>query len=134
MGFIMEKENSYADAAAHYENAWSFASEADPAVGYKLAFNYLKAHRNVDAIDICHKVSQDALGPSPVDSFWRKILERRPLLWISVLAKDVGRKLHIHEIIVTVCMAPSVVAVSVASFARSRCQHTLQVRVRWISF
>jgi tetratricopeptide repeat protein 21B len=25
-------------------------------VGYKLAFNYLKAKRYVDAIDVCHKV------------------------------------------------------------------------------
>lgn len=25
--------------------------------GYKLAFNYLKAKRHVDAIDVCHKVS-----------------------------------------------------------------------------
>lgn len=24
--------------------------------GYKLAFNYLKAKRHVDAIDVCHKV------------------------------------------------------------------------------
>ena len=26
---------------------------------YKLAFNYLKAKRHVDAIDVCHKVLQD---------------------------------------------------------------------------
>lgn len=26
--------------------------------GYKLAFNYLKAKRHVDAIDVCHKVRQ----------------------------------------------------------------------------
>ena len=26
-------------------------------VGYKLAFNYMKARRMVDAIDICHHVS-----------------------------------------------------------------------------
>jgi len=25
-------------------------------VGYKLAFNYLKAKRYVEAIDVCHKV------------------------------------------------------------------------------
>ena len=28
--------------------------------GYKLAFNYLKAKRYVDAIDVCHKVSSYA--------------------------------------------------------------------------
>lgn len=27
-----------------------------PQVGYKLAFNYLKAKRFVDAVDVCHKV------------------------------------------------------------------------------
>lgn len=27
-------------------------------IGYKLAFNYLKAKRHVDAIDVCHKVSK----------------------------------------------------------------------------
>lgn len=25
--------------------------------GYKLAFNYLKAKKYIDAIDVCHKVS-----------------------------------------------------------------------------
>eukprot|EP00043_Microstomoeca_roanoka_P026514 m.11852 g.11852 ORF g.11852 m.11852 type:complete len:1331 (-) comp6680_c0_seq1:160-4152(-) len=56
MGFIMEKEQSYANAAEFYENAWSFSTGADPVIGYKLAFNYLKARRFVEAIDICHSV------------------------------------------------------------------------------
>ncbi len=56
MGFIMEKEQSYSNAAEFYENAWSSANEGDAAVGFKLAFNYLKASRFVDAVDICHKV------------------------------------------------------------------------------
>ena len=30
--------------------------ETSPSVGYKLAFNYLKAKRFVEAIDVCHKV------------------------------------------------------------------------------
>lgn len=59
MGYIMEKESSYANAAEFYENAWGFSTESDPAVGYKLAFNYLKASRHVDAIDICHKVRRE---------------------------------------------------------------------------
>ena len=33
MGFIMEKEQSYKDAAFNYENAWSNANEANPAIG-----------------------------------------------------------------------------------------------------
>ncbi|KAI8911381.1 hypothetical protein DFJ77DRAFT_469797 [Powellomyces hirtus] len=56
LGFIMEKEASFADAALHYENAWKLDREANPAMGYKLAFNYMKAKKFVEAIDICHKV------------------------------------------------------------------------------
>ncbi|KAL8568907.1 Tetratricopeptide repeat protein 21B [Nucella lapillus] len=55
-GFIMEKEQSYKDAAINYENAWRFGNKHNPVIGYKLAFNYMKAKRNVDAIDICHHV------------------------------------------------------------------------------
>lgn len=56
MGFIMEKESSYKDAAEHYESAWKLDKQSNPAMGFKLAFNYLKAKRYVDAIDIAHKV------------------------------------------------------------------------------
>jgi len=56
LGQIMEKEQAYKDAAEHYEHAWTFMHETAPAVGYKLAFNYLKAKRFVEAIDVCHKV------------------------------------------------------------------------------
>ena len=30
MGFIMEKESSYKDAAQHYEMAWKFSNKANP--------------------------------------------------------------------------------------------------------
>lgn len=56
MGLVMEKEQSYRDAADHYEQAWKFDGEASATVGYKLAFNYLKARRYVEAINVCHKV------------------------------------------------------------------------------
>ena len=56
MGFIMEKESSYKDAASHYEAAWRFSNQANPTIGYKLAFNYMKARRFSDAIDVCHSV------------------------------------------------------------------------------
>lgn len=56
MGHIMEKEHSYIDAAEHYQNAWHFQHEASATIGYKLAFNYLKAKKYVDAINVCHKV------------------------------------------------------------------------------
>ncbi|KAK3857879.1 hypothetical protein Pcinc_020970 [Petrolisthes cinctipes] len=56
MGFIMEKEQSYRDASYNYEQAWKFSGTTNPMIGYKLAFNYMKAKRFVDAIDVCHSV------------------------------------------------------------------------------
>ena len=56
MGLIFEKEQSYKDAADCYENAWKLVKESDPSIGFKLAFNYLKAKKLVQAIDVCHKV------------------------------------------------------------------------------
>jgi len=56
MGVIMEKEQSYKDAAECYEKSWAFEHEASASIGYKLAFNYLKAKRYVEAIDISNKV------------------------------------------------------------------------------
>lgn len=56
MGLIMEKETSYKDAAEYYEKAWEFDCESSAPVGYKLAFNYLKAKEFIKAIDVCYKV------------------------------------------------------------------------------
>lgn len=56
MGFIMEKETSYKDAAINYESAWKLQQETNPSIGFKLAFNYLKSRRYIEAIDVCHKV------------------------------------------------------------------------------
>ncbi|XP_053733860.1 tetratricopeptide repeat protein 21B isoform X1 [Synchiropus splendidus] len=56
LGYIMEKEQAFRDAALHYELAWKYGNWSNPTIGYKLAFNYLKAKRYVDAIDVCHKV------------------------------------------------------------------------------
>ncbi|GLC77752.1 hypothetical protein PLESTB_000959000 [Pleodorina starrii] len=56
MGQIMEREQAYKDAADHYENAWKHENQASAQVGFKLAFNYLKAKRYVEAVDVCHKV------------------------------------------------------------------------------
>lgn len=76
LGFISEKDQAYKDAANNYENAWRFSHFASPAVGeftdqwqhcqcyhtaslcsgYRLAFNYLKAHKYVEAVDVCHRV------------------------------------------------------------------------------
>jgi len=56
LGVVKEKEAAYKDAASHYEKAWTYENEASAAVGYKLSFNYLKAKKHVEAIDVCHKV------------------------------------------------------------------------------
>ena len=34
-------------------------NKTDPQLGFRLAFNYLKAKRNVEAIDVCHKVLEN---------------------------------------------------------------------------
>lgn len=79
----MEKELSFHDAALNYEQAWKYGNQNNATIGllpkithrllfsktcitnasffnvsgYKLAFNYLKAKKYIDAIDVCHKVS-----------------------------------------------------------------------------
>ncbi|XP_047136983.1 tetratricopeptide repeat protein 21B isoform X1 [Hydra vulgaris] len=55
-GFIMEKEQNYREASIKYEKAWKYSNESNPAIGYRLAFNYLKSQRYVDAINICNQV------------------------------------------------------------------------------
>uniref|UniRef100_A0A8C0ZX47 Tetratricopeptide repeat protein 21A n=1 Tax=Castor canadensis TaxID=51338 RepID=A0A8C0ZX47_CASCN len=56
MGFIMEREQSYKDAATSYALAWNYSRHANPAIGFKLAFNYLKDKKFVEAIEVCHTV------------------------------------------------------------------------------
>ncbi|KAG6617338.1 Tetratricopeptide repeat protein 21B [Phytophthora cinnamomi] len=56
LGLVMEKEQSYIDAAECYQEAWTCEGEASAAIGFKLAFNYLKAKKLVLAVDVCHKV------------------------------------------------------------------------------
>lgn len=73
LGFIMEKEQSYRDAADNYECAWKMENESNPGIGYRLAFNYLKAKRHVEAIDVCHKVL--ALHPD-YPKIRKEVLER----------------------------------------------------------
>jgi tetratricopeptide repeat protein 21B len=55
-GRIEEKDCAYADAAESYERAWTLDAERSTEIGFKLAFNFLKAKRWVDAINVCHKV------------------------------------------------------------------------------
>ncbi len=56
LGYIMEKEQSYRDAADHYFKCWKLQHQSNPAVGFKLAFNLLKSKRYTEAIDISHAV------------------------------------------------------------------------------
>ena len=56
IGKINEHDAAYATAAENYELAFRFSSFRSPATGFRLAFNYLKAKRYVDAINMCHKV------------------------------------------------------------------------------
>ena len=58
MGIIKEKEHSYVDAANHYEKASKLTLEKSPSIAYRLAFNYLKAKRYIDCINICKKILQ----------------------------------------------------------------------------
>ena len=52
MGLIKEKERIYINAAEHYEKAWLMSSKKNAGVGFRLAFNYMKANRFVDCIDV----------------------------------------------------------------------------------
>jgi len=52
MGLIKEKEKSYVDASVHYEKAFKMSNKKNATVGFRLAFNYMKASRYVDAIDV----------------------------------------------------------------------------------
>ncbi|XP_068085087.1 tetratricopeptide repeat protein 21B-like [Anabrus simplex] len=55
-GMVAEKEQSYREAAAQYERAWTYGGRSNASIGYKLAFNYMKGKRYADAIDICQQV------------------------------------------------------------------------------
>ena len=52
----MEKEQSFREAAGHFENAWKMTDQSNGMVGYKLALSYLKAKQYTDAIDISQSV------------------------------------------------------------------------------
>jgi tetratricopeptide repeat protein 21B len=56
IGLIYEREQSYKDAAHHYEKAWELGNQSNAAVGFRLSFNYLKAKRYVEAINVCNGV------------------------------------------------------------------------------
>ena len=46
----------YSEAAERYEMAWKYCYRNDPQIGFKLAYNYLKMKRYIEAIDVSHAV------------------------------------------------------------------------------
>ncbi|KAG5511650.1 hypothetical protein JKF63_07247 [Porcisia hertigi] len=56
LGVIHERQQKHKEASRCYQKAWELVQESDPAVGYKLGFNYLRGGEPVKAIDICKRV------------------------------------------------------------------------------
>lgn len=52
MGLIKEKEQSYIDASNSYEKAFKLTNQRNPIMGYRLAFNYLKAKVLIENINL----------------------------------------------------------------------------------
>lgn len=55
-GQIAEKEQSFKSAAVHLEQAWKYSGKQKPNIAHKLAYNFMKAKRFADAIDVCQQV------------------------------------------------------------------------------
>ena len=58
MGLIREKEQAYADAADFYEKAFELTSRKSAGIGYRLAYNYMKAKRHIDCLEVCRQVTE----------------------------------------------------------------------------
>lgn len=56
LGMLYERQHKHKDASQCYQKAWMLLQESDPAVGYKLGFNYLRGSEPVKAIDVCKQV------------------------------------------------------------------------------
>ncbi|GET85661.1 hypothetical protein, conserved [Leishmania tarentolae] len=56
LGLIYERNQKHKNASQCYQKAWKLVQEADPDVGYKLGFNYLRGGQPVKAIDVCKRV------------------------------------------------------------------------------
>jgi tetratricopeptide repeat protein 21B len=52
MGLIKEKEKDHEAAALHYQTAFKMSNNKNAGVGFRLAFNYLKAQRYTDTLDV----------------------------------------------------------------------------------
>lgn len=56
LGAICERRRDHAAASQCFQRAWRLTKENDPAVGYRLAFNYLQGKDPVRAIDVSRTV------------------------------------------------------------------------------
>lgn len=56
LGFILEKEQRYKEAAAIYELAWSIGGKANFSVGFKLSYCLMKCKKYPDAISKAQEV------------------------------------------------------------------------------
>ncbi|THD28846.1 Tetratricopeptide repeat protein 21B [Fasciola hepatica] len=52
-GYIMEREQNFAEAVRNYELAWINSNKKNLAIGYKLAYNHLKVRQILEAIEVC---------------------------------------------------------------------------------
>lgn len=58
MGLIRQKEQAYADAADFYEKAFELTSRKSAGIGYRLAYNYMKAKRYIECLEVCRQVTE----------------------------------------------------------------------------
>ena len=95
MGLIKEKEQSYVDAAEHYEKAFRLFNERSAAMGSRLAFNYLKAKRYVDCINVCKKVLE--INPN-YPKIQKDIMEKAILSLRWILNYNIGHSNNISDL------------------------------------
>ncbi|KAA3677554.1 tetratricopeptide repeat protein 21B [Paragonimus westermani] len=83
VGFIMEKDQNFLEAARNYELAWVHSNKQNPAVGYKLAYNYLKVRQLIEAIEVCLQVSAynlSELSENPKGNFGKSSIQSQNLI------------------------------------------------------
>ncbi|XP_046963364.1 tetratricopeptide repeat protein 21B-like [Vanessa cardui] len=56
LGSLAEKEQNYKIAAYNYDKAWVYSGKSDLAVGYKLAYSYLKLKKYPECIVVCRQI------------------------------------------------------------------------------
>lgn len=54
MGYIMEKEQAYKDAAKNYENAWIYGNQNNPTIGKIMLWNKAQCFAGIFFTEKCH--------------------------------------------------------------------------------